>query len=345
MEIVFQPNPNFTSKEATRLAEELFGITASARELPSERDQNFLLTNREGKKYILKIANPGEEKDLLDFQNKAIERISSQGESEIVPTLLSTKEGETIEEVEKEKEKYYIRLLTFLPGKTLANVTPRTQPLFYSLGNLIGRVDKALTGFSHPAGKRALKWDTKHAVWIKVYVKHIDDAEKRGIVEYFLSAFETRVVPAFPDLRTSVIHNDGNDHNILVDDSDPSCPRATGIIDFGDMVETYTIFELAHTIAYAIVNIDDPLKAAVQVARGYHEVFPLAELEIELLYWLVCIRLCVSATNAAYQKTLEPNNEYLVISEKPAWEALEKLYKIDAELVREAFREGCGFPL
>ena len=97
MEIVFQPNPNFTSKEATRLAEELFGITASARELPSERDQNFLLTNREGKKYILKIANPGEEKVLLDFQNKAIEHSASQGECEIVPTLLSTKEGETIE--------------------------------------------------------------------------------------------------------------------------------------------------------------------------------------------------------------------------------------------------------
>ncbi len=342
MEIVFKPNPSFSLSEAKDLAKAWFGVAGTARELPSERDQNFLLTTQDGNKYILKIANPGDEKVLLDFQNKAIEYISSQGKGEIVPALLSTKDGETIKEIEKDMEKFYVRLLTFLPGKTLANITPRTPTLLFSLGNLMGRIDKALVGFSHPAAKRALKWDTKNALWIKDYINHIHDSERKRIVQYFLTEFETRVIPAFQDLRTSVIHNDGNDHNILVDDSDPLDPRATGIIDFGDMVETHTIFELATTIAYAIFNCDDPLTATAQIAKGYHEVIPLTDLEIELLYWLICIRLCVSVTNTAYQKTLQPDNEYLVISENSAWEALEKLYKIDADLARETFRRCVG---
>jgi hypothetical protein len=54
----------------------------------------------------------------------------------------------------------------------------------------------------------------------------------------------------------------------------------------------------------SVVNVEfkldqnDPLLAATHVVRGFHEEFPLTELEVELLFTLVCTRLSVSVTNS-----------------------------------------------
>src|SRR5205807_1770478 len=74
---------------------------------------------------------------------------------------------------------------------------------------------------------------------------------------------------------------------------------------------------------------------------GYHEIFPLTEKEIELLFHLVYMRLCVSVTNSARERKREPDNEYLTISEKPAWELLEKLAVIDPAFAHYIFRDAC----
>ena len=61
--------PRFEIEAIELLAEKLYGIRASATPLPSERDQNFLLT-LESEKFVLKIANDLEERGLLEAQNK-----------------------------------------------------------------------------------------------------------------------------------------------------------------------------------------------------------------------------------------------------------------------------------
>ena len=59
--------------------------------------------------------------------------------------------------------------------------------------------------------------------------------------------------------------------------------------------------------------------------------WPLAIL-VAVLYPLICARLCVSVTNSAYQQSVEPDNDYLTISERPAWALLDKLEKIKASI-------------
>ena len=81
------------------------------------------------------------------------------------------------------------------------------------------------------------------------------------------------MAPRFPELRTSVIHNDANDNNILVQESGS---QVKSIIDFGDMVHTYTICELAIAIAYMILDKEDLLHVARQRwRRGITAVYPL----------------------------------------------------------------------
>ena len=148
------------------------------------------------------------------------------------------------------------------------------------------------------------------------------------MVENFAEQFETHVLPVLPTLRQSVIHNDANDYNVLVSPTEVGSAPVVSVIDFGDMVRTYTVCELAIAAAYAMLVKNDPLSAAAQVVAGYHAAFPLSEAELEVLYPLICSRLCISVVNSAYQQKVEPGNAYLTISEKPAWTLLEQLVNI-----------------
>jgi len=44
---------------------------------------------------------------------------------------------------------------------------------------------------------------------------------------------------------------------------------------------------------------------------------------------LICVRLCISVTMSAWRMNLFPENEYLSVSQKPAWDLLLKLDKED----------------
>ena len=62
-----------------------------------------------------------------------------------------------------------------------------------------------------------------------------------------------------------------------------------------------------------------------QVLKGYHESFKLSEKELKFAIYLVCLRLSISVTMAAYRKKLFPQNEYISVSETPAWEFLRRM--------------------
>jgi 4-aminobutyrate aminotransferase-like enzyme/Ser/Thr protein kinase RdoA (MazF antagonist) len=339
------PRPAFSASDAAGFAQELYGITATARELPSERDQNFHLQCA-GEQFVLKISNAVESREVLDFQNQALARLAERGLAAFCPRVRAAKSGELIAAVKHADGRAHLaRLLSYLPGAFLAHVNPHTPELLYSLGHLFGRMDDALAGFSHPAMQRELKWDSKHAAaLIKRDLGGITDPARRAIVAQLLAQFETAVAPILPHLRQSVIHNDGNDHNILVSRDGARGQRVSGIIDFGDLVQTYTVSELAVASAYAMLEKADPVMAAAHIARGYHAAFPLTEPELAALFHFICLRLCLSVTISACQRQLEPDNDYLVISEKPAWALLEKLVSVNPPVAHYTFRHACGLP-
>ena len=70
--------------------------------------------------------------------------------------------------------------------------------------------------------------------------------------------------------------------------------------------------------------------------------FPLRPEEIEVLYYLVCMRLCATVTMAAYRKKLFPDNPYLEVTEGPAWDFLGRMTSVDPESFHAAFRAVCS---
>ena len=343
MALVIDQLPRFSRYEAEKVGRELYGIACRAEELPSERDQNFYLEVESGDGYVLKIANAAEDRDILDAQNKAMEHVAEQGESVRCPRVRATLSGRAIAKVlDRTGREHLVRLVAWIPGTTFAEAKPHTPHLLQSLGGLLGRLDEALDGFSHPAARRTFYWDLQEAAGtVARCIDHIPGPAGRSTVERFLARFESHVLPRFPELRTSVIHNDANDHNILVSDGTSSPPTVIGIIDFGDMVESHTVFNLAVGAAYGILGERDPIAAAAHIVGGYHETFPLDDLEIELLYDLISMRLCMSVLISAQQQKQNPANDYLTVSERSAWETLNKLSAVDPDRAIEWFQDAC----
>ena len=73
----------------------------------------------------------------------------------------------------------------------------------------------------------------------------------------------------------------------------------TGLIDFGDVVYTARVCGLAVAGAYAMQGQPDPARAVVPLVRGYHEVAPLREDELAVLFELMRARLEMSVAMAA----------------------------------------------
>jgi Ser/Thr protein kinase RdoA (MazF antagonist) len=123
-----------------------------------------------------------------------------------------------------------------------------------------------------------------------------------------------------------VIHGDANDYNVLVD---PETMTVSGLIDFGDMVYSYTVADLAVAIAYVVLEEADPLSAAREVIEGYKSEFLLLDDEVEALWPLVRLRLGMSVCMAAYQQQQRPENDYLQISQRSIAENLARILATD----------------
>ena len=346
---------DFSREKAVLIAKELFGITANATPLPSERDQNFHLEASDGKAYVLKIANAKESRAVLEFQNQAMAHVSANKHKAFksitpCPIVCTTPEGESIVEIQGENGlKHFVRLLTFLPGKPMAKVNPHDHTLLHSLGRFFGKINVLLKDFDHPGAHREFYWDVAGSSTIIEglihYIKddrHIEDDKKASLVKTLLKRFQEKTEPLLDTLGKSVIHNDGNDYNVLAAPKGNFRNKVSGVIDFGDMVYSCTICDLAIVCAYAMLDKKDPLAAASTIIAGFHSAFALTEDEIRALFDLICMRLCISVCHSAHQALLQPDNAYLKISEQPAWGLLFRLVKISPDFARFCFREACG---
>ncbi len=329
MQISTARSRRFTTADAAEIAATHYDLDALPEALAGEFDDNFQLTTPSGV-YVLKIMREGCEKSFVEMQIAVLDRLRDAGCA--VPQVAVTPQMNAIVAAEGR----LVWMLKWLPGGPLADARPRTTAMARDLGELLGRIDRALTHFDHPAAHRELKWDLARAGWIREYVHHIDDEEHRGLVERILAEYDASVSPALGKLRYGAIHGDANDHNVLV-----AKGAVTGLIDFGDLHYTALVAEPAIAATYAAFGSDRPLEMIAAVAAGYHQTYPLTEDEISLLFPLVLTRLAVSVTNSAYLKSISAD-PYATVSEDHAWRALELLSALPARLPTYVLRRACG---
>ena len=286
--------------------------------MPSERDQNFLITNSAGEKFVLKIANALEEPAFIEAQNAVLKHVAKR--ISFCQRLVPASSGEELIAVPGSGDaRHLVRMVHYIDGVPLAQVD-QPHALLRDLGRKLGQLDRALADFNHPAVHRDFHWDLANGNRIlDEYGKLVGDSDLSELIGKHRVTFDT-------ELRRSVIHGDANDYNVLVD---PERMRVVGLIDFGDMVYSYTVGNLAVAIAYVVLDKADPRAVAREVVEGYTSEFALTQDELAALWPLVLMRLCMSVCLAAHQQQQRPENEYLRISQRAIEAILPKLLNTD----------------
>ncbi len=292
----------------------------------------------EDQNFTLKFYNPDEEpytKEILEAENLLLQRLTTDDKTSF-PVPQKDSEGKYLSYSQVQNKLY--RLLTFIEGEMLADVE-HTPELFYSFGKFVAQMNKQISDFRNISTEaRKFVWDLQYLELNRKFIKFIDDPSEKKLVEYFFLQFKENVEPKLESLRKRVIHGDANDWNVLVEDG-----KVSGIIDFGDITYSPLINELAIAVAYAIFGKDDFTKWAIPIIKGYHEILPLEEEEIELLYYLIAARACVSVCNGANKIHEETDSEYVIVSLKPAWDLLRRWIRLNPLKFEDEIRKEIGF--
>jgi 4-aminobutyrate aminotransferase-like enzyme/Ser/Thr protein kinase RdoA (MazF antagonist) len=334
--------PPFSTDEAIKILKLYYDIQVQTiEELSAELDRNFYVLSEDHQEYILKVAHASYVDAVLDLQNATLQYLGQS--RDLFPKLIPTSEGQYAVNIEGiDGHIYIIRLLHYIVGTPLVDFQPHSPELLNDIGTQLGHLSSVMQSFSHPEKRLNYRWNILNALDIVSYSDEMPH-EKRAIIHKYMDLYEQQFLPNLSSVRHSFIHNDANDHNILVQSHSLDQSSLAGLIDFGDLVYSPTIAELAVCLAYVMMHSDQPLDKAVKVVKGYHRIFPLTELEISMLYPLLTARLCMSVCISWYQQQNEPDNPHLSISEAPAWDLLYQLRDIHPRLAHYIFRDACGF--
>ncbi|TPH16197.1 aminotransferase class III-fold pyridoxal phosphate-dependent enzyme [Litorilituus lipolyticus] len=333
--------PSFAEGEILTFLSQHYHLSGAIKALPGYCDQNILL-NANNEQYIVKVANSAESKTELIMQNAAMVHLSDKQLS--VPQPIENNKRQTITEITDEQDNiFYLRVLSFLPGNFYADAAPATHnaELWQSLGQFMAQINQGLHDFNHAGAHRYLEWDLAQGYSVCIEKKSHLTNEQQALVESFLNDYQACTLPLLAKCPKAVIHNDANDYNLLIDDTEQP-NHITGLIDFGDMVYSHIINDLAITCAYALMGQDNPIDSLKGIVASYHKHSSLSDIELEVLYSLIALRLCVSVCNSAQAIKANPDNEYLLVSAKPAWRLLSQLKDHNSFSVYCQLREACG---
>jgi len=323
--------------EAKNLLKKHWGVKAELLSLPSERDINFKVCA--DKNYVLKVYPKVDAalKTKLNLQNKVLKFLEGEGLTSC-PMVVSTKTKKLLVNPSKNSA---ARLLSFYEGLAWGDRAEHSSEEIERLGQLIAAVDKSLLNLKvSSVEKKSLNapfiWNMLQAGQILKWSEKITDSKLRELVEKTIKSFHLNSLPKLKKMPMQVIHNDGNDYNIIEKD------ERVFLIDFGDMIYAPKIVGAAVAAAYVGLKSDDPVKQISQFVRGYHSVNPINLEELEIFIELVKVRLASSVANAALQKAQNPENNYLTISQNDVPKCLALLDQFDDNFAHYRLRNAIG---
>jgi Ser/Thr protein kinase RdoA (MazF antagonist) len=340
-EVMTVTPPALSADDAAGVLDERYNLSGALEQLPSERDQNFLVTTRGGEHYVLRIANSAEDRAVTDFQTGALLHIAGNAPELPVPRPIRNHHGNYVTEyVAADGREHLVRVLTWLEGIPKEHSEP-SPDYAATLGRFLAHLGHALRDYRHSASGYALLWDLKNVKTLRRLLERVNDASLRALCTRRLDVFETHVLPEFERLRWQVIHNDLNPDNVLVDPEETD--SVTGVIDFGDLVCSPLVVDVAVAAAYLLRDDEDALKDVRGFVAGYCGIEPLEPAEFDVLFDLVLSRLTMTILITHWRATRYPENrDYILRSEAKAQKMLRKLSAMSNAEVTTQLRRACG---
>jgi hydroxylysine kinase len=318
---------SMSEDEATDLVRTEFEIDGQLSRLATEKDDTFRVNAVDGRRYILKVANPSEDPLEVSFQIELLLHIERVDAVIPIPRLIRDVGGQPrFTMVDRAGQNRVVRLMSYLGGTPLDSTGSNAQERF-RIGEVLARLRYATAGFSHPADSRFLAWDVKRLLSLRHLLQNVEEANQREKLTRGMKRFAA-LQEHLSRLRTQVLHNDFSKSNIIVDHGHPAF--VTGIIDFGDSVRT----AIAVDVSTALVNQlprnaaevpgDELFADARDVLRGYLSVAELTEEELQLIPHLVMGRIIARTLITLWRERLFPENStYIMRNTEQGWAQLD----------------------
>ncbi|WP_431298919.1 phosphotransferase [Tabrizicola sp. BL-A-41-H6] len=303
------PPPALPEAELLSLLQRHYGLTGTLTRLTSERDLNHRLTTA-AQSYTVKLTNPGEPAEMTAFQTAALQHVAATDPGLPVPRIITGSNGQAITQTPHGA----LRVLTWLDGTPL-HAAPKSPAQRRAVGRALARLTAALTGFIHPAADHILLWDIKQTPRLAPLLPAITDPALRAEATAFVARFTSDIAPQLATLPTQVVHADFNPHNLLTDAADPT--RITGILDFGDMVRTPRICDVATAASYQI-DAEAPLDSLADLLQGYTAILPLTAPELTLLFDLITARMVTTLAITSWRAARYPDNATYILRNQPS---------------------------
>ncbi|MGV0811804.1 aminotransferase [Mycolicibacterium boenickei] len=338
------PAPQVSESQARDILNVHFGLRSDVKSLGSQQDKNFLVGDDDTIAGVLKIANPAFNEIELTAQELAADRIAQTEPDLRVAESLPNQRGEKLTAVTGlGPDRAYARLLRHLPGGTLIECGYLSPATVAELGTLAGRVSRALADFRHPGLDRVLQWDLRYgADVVRRLVSHVDDAAARDRLRAAAEQAWARIEPLADALPRQAVHMDLTDANVVVTRGVGGVVHPDGIIDLGDLSDSWAVSELAITLSSVLQHPGGGPTAVLPGIRAFHAIRPLSVAEAEALWPLLVLRTAVLIVSGAHQSGFDPDNDYLTEQSDGEWQMFERATSVPIDVMTALIKTDLG---
>jgi 4-aminobutyrate aminotransferase-like enzyme/Ser/Thr protein kinase RdoA (MazF antagonist) len=339
------PAPQVSEAQAEEILATHYGLQARATSLGSNQDKNFVVRGLDGEIVgVLKIANPAFNATEIEAQDLAADRIAEAEPSLRIAVPLPNLAGQKCTAIKGLLDGIaYVRLLRFLPGGTLLDSGYLSPTAVAGLGEVAGRVSRALEGFSHPGLDRVLQWDLRYGIAVVAeLISHVADPLHRGRLDAAAGEAWARIAPLADGLPRQAVHLDLTDANVVVARRADGSATPDGVIDFGDLSDSWAVSELAITVSSVLGHAGSEPISILPAVRAFHAIRPLTTAEVDALWPLLVLRTAVLIVSGAQQANLDPDNAYLTEQSGGEWRMLEQAISVPIDVMTEVIRADLG---
>ncbi|WP_382307628.1 aminotransferase class III-fold pyridoxal phosphate-dependent enzyme [Herbiconiux sp. UC225_62] len=308
------PAPAVDAASASHVAAAVFGVPGMVAALGSQHDANFLLEATDGRRLLLKFAHPSTTAAELTAQSLAAERFGSLAADIAAPRTHRALDGAFVSAVPLGAggSPLMVRMLDFVSGTPLSGSQYLAPSVVAQLGAYAARSLLTLVGFEHPGTRRELEWDLRNAGRVvDDLLPAVADATLAGRLRSAMSTCSETLAGLSDDLPLQVIHGDITDDNVVARASVPGGRlEPCGIIDFGDVMSSWAVAELAVTCSSVLHHHGASAVSILPAVRAFQALRPLSSAEADALWPLVVARAATLVVSAHHAAATDPSNEY-----------------------------------
>ena len=138
------------------------------------------------------------------------------------------------------------------------------------------------------------------------------------------------------------MHLDLTDANVVVSRSAGGSPRPDGVIDFGDLSDSWAVSELAITASSVLGHPGAEPTSILPAVRAFHAIRPLTTVEVDAVWPLLVLRTAVLIVSGAQQAVLDPDNPYITEQSDGEWRMFEQATSIPIDVMTEVIKADLG---